>query len=251
MPKPPPKLKGFDLVFLVEPKIRPCCGPIFFTRPLESGAPDDIIESGSFGLADTGTMKLLVTCHHVWDKFQELRRENPQLKMCLCLNSNSIVLLEPIQPIDQDENLDIASFDMKPFLEQCREIEFFRFNCSREPRVKRGDALAFVGFPGRIQAHTSIGVRFQRRFHVTRAYDVTDSRVVSDLTRLKPYRQEPKLVGLKDGYGGISGSPCFLVRQNSVLQLVALATDEALGILRFTLLNCLNSAGTINRGLPC
>jgi hypothetical protein len=250
MLKPPFKLKGFDLEYLVEPQIRPCCGPIFFTRSLKSGAADDIVESGSFGLVDTGTMKLLVTCHHVWEKFEKLRAENPQLKICICLNSNSIVPLEPIQPIDQDKKLDIASFDMKPFLEQGGDIEFFSLNCNHVPRVKLGDWLVFLGFPGRIKAPTSIGVRFDRRFHATRAYDVTDWRVVSNLTRLKPYRQETELVGRRGGYGGISGSPCFLIRENLAPQLVALATEEGYGQLLCTLLNCLNSDGTINRELP-
>ena len=253
MVKPPFTLKSFDLLHLVEPAIRPCCGSIFFTQSLPSGAADDIPDHGSFVLVDTGTRKLLLTCHHVWDGFQALRSKNPKLKMGLCF-SHSIVPFEPIHPIDQDENLDIASFDMKPFLEQLSDIEFFRLNCYRVPRVKLGDWLVFLGFPGRIKAHTSIGVRFVRGFHAARAYDVTDRRVFANLTRMKPSRSqpqpEPELVGRKGGYGGISSGPCFLLRENLVPQLVALATEDAFGQLSCTLLNCLNSDGTINREFP-
>jgi hypothetical protein len=247
MLKPPFELKAFDVEFLVEPRIRPCCGSIFFARSLGSGRADDIVDNGSFVLVETGTRRLLLTCHHVWDGFQNLRSNNPESKLCMCLNSNTIVPIEPIQPIDEDKDLDIASFDVGPFLEQHSDIEFFHLNCNDVPHVNLGDWLVFLGFPGRIEAHTSIGVRFVRRFHASRAYDVTDRRVFANLTRLKPNRQEPELVGRKGGYGGISGAPCFLLRKNLVPQLVALATENAYEHLSCILLNCLNSDGTISR----
>jgi hypothetical protein len=239
--------KVADLELLVDPQIRPCCGPIFFTRSLESGAAENITANGSFGFVDTGKMKLLVTCQHVWAAFDSARRENPQMKMCVCLSSNSILVLDPIDPIDQDEKLDLASFDMEPFLTKCADSKFFPFDCNNVPHVAKGDALAFVGFPGRIQAQTSIGVMFRRRLHATFAYDVSDSRVVSDVSRLKSSKQKPESMGQEAAYGGISGSPCFLVRRNLLLQLVAFATSEALNVLRFTLAGCLNADGTLRR----
>ena len=247
--KPPFKLKSSDLLHRIEPAIRPCCGSIFFARSLTSSAADNILDHGSFVLVDTGTRELLLTCQHVLDGFQLLRGKNPELKMFICLNSNSIVALELIQLIDQDNKLDIASFDMSPSLGLGSEVEFCRLNCNHAPRVKLGDWLVFLGFPGRIKAHTSIGVRFVRGFHATRAYAVTDRRVLANLARLKPYRPEtePELVGRKGGYGGVSGAPCFLLQEDLVPQLVALATEDAYEHLSCTLLNCLKPDGTINR----
>jgi hypothetical protein len=214
---------------------------------LESGAADNISANGSFGFVDTSKMKLLVTCQHVWAAFDVARRENPQMKMCVCPSSNSVLVLDPIQPIDQDEKLDLASFDMEPFLTKCTDSKFFPLDCENVPRVVKGDALAFVGFPGRIQAQTSIGVKFWRRLHATIAYDVSDSCVYSDVSRLKSSKPEPESVRQASARGGISGSPCFLVRQNLLLQLVGFATSEALNVLRFTLARCLNADGTLKR----
>jgi hypothetical protein len=58
-----------ELTFLIEPQISPICGPLFFTRSLES-AVDNVTANGSFGLVDTGQKKLLVTCHHVLEEFE-------------------------------------------------------------------------------------------------------------------------------------------------------------------------------------
>src|SRR6266852_1816998 len=67
------KLTRNELEFLIEPQVRQFCGPIFFTLSLKS-ALGNVTNNGSFGLVDTGSKKLLVTCHHVWKEFQERRR---------------------------------------------------------------------------------------------------------------------------------------------------------------------------------
>jgi hypothetical protein len=72
----------FELAFLIEPMVRQFCGPIFFTHSLEQ-AEGNITANGSFGLVDTGTKKLLVTCYHVWDEFREAHLKNSDLMMYL------------------------------------------------------------------------------------------------------------------------------------------------------------------------
>lgn len=239
--------KVFDIRYMIEPQIRPCCGPIFFARPSKSWVRDSITANGSFGLVDTGEMKLLVTCSHVWDKFEKSRRENPDLRIFVCPDPESVVALDPIQPIDQDGELDIASFDMEPLLEQCHKSRFVRFNCACVPQVKEGDPLAFIGYPGRVEACTSIGVRFRRTPYVTFASDVSDTRVVSDISRMKRLKRRSEDEGPENEYGGISGSPCFLVRRDLQVELVAFTIEKGLNILKFTLARCLSPDGTIRR----
>jgi hypothetical protein len=73
-----------NLKFVIEPQINPFCGPLCFTRALEWAA-GHVITNGSFGLVDTGKRKLLVTCYHVWEEFENLQRKCPELKMCIFL----------------------------------------------------------------------------------------------------------------------------------------------------------------------
>jgi hypothetical protein len=240
--------KVFDLVFLAEPQMRRCCGPIFFTRPAKEMTGENIIDNGSFGLVDTGEMKLLVTCQHVWDGFRKLHDAQPELEMAIVLGGE-VRVLGALQPVDADEHLDIATFDMAPFLKDLpQDCSFFQYDCKRPQLVKSGDALAFIGYPGRVRADTSLGVRFKRQANAVFAYDLNETTIVTDVSRLMP--------GLRDGlgdqvpdmdFGGISGSPCFLVRPNATLRLVGFAKEGALKMLKLTRVSCLNADGTITR----
>ncbi|HEV2434634.1 MAG TPA: hypothetical protein VG077_01420 [Verrucomicrobiae bacterium] len=44
------------------------CGPIFIVPSLES---NEILDAGTYSLIDTGEKRLLVTCQHVWEKYEE------------------------------------------------------------------------------------------------------------------------------------------------------------------------------------
>jgi hypothetical protein len=99
------KFTRTELEYFIEPQVRQFCGPLFFTNPLETAF--GVINNGSFGLFDTGSKKLLVTCYHVWDEFQRARHENPDLKMCVCLDWGPFVVLDIEKPIGEDEKLDI------------------------------------------------------------------------------------------------------------------------------------------------
>ena len=70
------RLTRRELEFVVEPQVRQYCGVIYFTRSLER-AQGNVTANASFGLVDTGSKKLLVTCHHVWAEFQKARIESP------------------------------------------------------------------------------------------------------------------------------------------------------------------------------
>lgn len=246
--KPPFIPKLHDLSWLIEPQIRPCGGPIFFAESLTSWTGDNILHNGSFGLVDTGKMKLLVTCRHVWDEFQILRRDSPGLNLCVCINPQLVITLGDARPIDEDKERDIASFDMGPFLTHCEQSKFFPLP-HKSARVKMGDAIAFIGYPGRVDASTSIGVQFRRVFHTTFAYDVTKFTIIADVSNMKHVKRK-STEDACDEWGGISGSPCFVVRKSSSIELAGFATSVGMDQLRFTVATCLNSDGTIDRITP-
>jgi hypothetical protein len=249
MLKPPFKPKVFDLLFLMEPQIRPCCGAIFFTRSLERWTGDNTTNNGSYGLVDTGKKKLLVTCQHVWSEFQAERRNDSELKLCVCLNAGSVIPFDSACLIDQDEKLDLACFDMEPFLDKCAESQFAILNPSHVRQLKVGDALGFIGCPGRVPASTSIGVQFRRVPHVSFVYGFNDRFFMADLSRMRPLGSEKEEEADRENpYGGISGSPCFFLHPRGLLpELVGFATSVSMSLLQFTRVQFLNEDGTIRR----
>jgi hypothetical protein len=234
---------------MIEPQISPYCGPLFFARSLES-AVGNIIANGSYGLIDTARKKLLVTCWHVWDEYRKLHERDSALRMLLCLDRNPPVVLDPVEPIGQDERLDIATFDLEPLQGVLGDRRFYPLCQKPPPQVHVGDKLALIGYPGRFRHETDQGVQFGRFAYGINVSDVSGQSLVADISQMRfIYDQEPKLEEPSQ-HGGISGSPCFLVRDKRPPQLVAFVTSVAvaLNLLRLTSVLCLNPDGTIDGG---
>ncbi len=230
------KVKRFDLEWVIEPEVRRYCGPIFFTTSVDE-AEGNVIANGSFGLVETDTKKLLVTCSHVWDEFQKARSENPKLQMCICLDHKNPVIFSPDMPVGHDIRLDVVTFDMTLYLEACQGREFYKINQNPPPRVVTGDALFFIGFPGHLRHVAGEAIGFGRSPFAVRVHSVDDWRIHSDLSNLEIPQNE---------FGGISGCPCFLVRPKKPIQLIGFATQIWKEYLCFTHAKCLNADGTIN-----
>ena len=235
--RPPQHFSLDDLKLVVEPEVRQFCGPLYFARSLETAS--GVINNGSFGLIDTGSKKMLVTCHHVWNDFKKARQKNPELKMLVCLDSGLFVVLDAEKPLGEDEKLDIATFDMDSLLAACGGRKFYPLNQKPPRKVKRGDVLFVVGFPGHFRQVKDIHLSYGRQAFAIVVADCNHdgSKFISSI---------PSLNLTSDQLAGISGSPCFLVRQNFPIQLVGFVAEAAMDILHFTHARCLNPDGTIN-----
>ena len=227
--------------------IRPYCGPVFFTSSLGS-AIGTIPANGSFGLVDAGEKKLLVTCYHVWDAFEKLHGANPELRMLVCLDENAPVVVDPRHFIDQNEQLDIATFDMAALLERCGGRKFYELNQNPAPSVAKGDSLFFVGYPGWFRSANEEGVQFGRLCFRMGVSDVSGFFFIADVSKTVGFDGDWKRAVYPDekAYPGISGSPCFL-RQGRDVRLVGFTTSVVLDFLRFTHVHCLNTDGTIKK----
>lgn len=234
-----------ELKFLHEPQICPYCGPLFFARSREI-ATGNVTANGSFSLVDTGQRKLLVTCHHVWTEYQNAYRDNTEFKLLVCLDQNPPVVLDSNQLIDQDERLDITTFDMTPLLGACFGRKFYPINQNPPRKVTNGDRLYFLGYPGVFRSATDEGVSFGRMRYAVNTSAVSGSYFYADISKAKSIYDQ-KVKSKEDLYGGISGSPCFLVRRDRPVHLLGFANSISLKILRFTHASCLNSDGTIKR----
>lgn len=198
----------------IEAQVRQFCGPIFFTKSLQTPL-GNVTNNGSFGLVDTGGRKLLVTCQHVWAGFQKERDSNAGLKMCICLDRP--FCFEPGKPVWEDERLDIASFDIDPQLGGCSGRKFWPWRQNAVPAVESGDVLFFIGFPGHLRHETAECVKFGRSPFWMKVHSVDGQHVLCDILRLNVKMQPNQ-------FGGISGCPCFLVREYKTIQLAGFAT---------------------------
>ncbi len=236
----PPTISRDDLIFIIDPQVRRFCGPLFFTTSLHTPS-GNVPHNGSFGLVDTGEKKLLVTCHHVWSEFKELRSRNPELKFGFCFEMAKPVTIDMDSLlVDEDKRCDLVTFDMQPLLPICGGLKFYNLNQNRPPKINVEDVLYLIGFPGkgRLDGEDSIG--FPRQAIGTLATEVGRFRFYSSIGNL----------GLQtEDFGGISGSPCFLVREDKQIRLVGFTTGYApndMNRLSFTYAKSINPDGTIN-----
>jgi hypothetical protein len=238
------KLTTFDLNMIVEPQVRKFCGPLFFAS--STTTPRGNIESsGSFGLVSIGQTKLLVTCWHVLDAFKKMHSLDPALHFGIGFGGPRPVavsfddLLE--MKVDDERRCDLATFDVSDALDlvAASNLDFFNLNANRPPRVRVGDVLYLIGFPGkgRIDNETSIG--FPRQPIGVQASQVGEFTFFSRVGNLRLDETD---------YGGISGAPCFVVEEGAPIKLVGFATGFApneMNMLQFTYAKYIGEDGII------
>src|SRR5438445_12689157 len=98
-------------LLILEAQTKGSVGPLFFASPPYS-VMDSVSASASFALVDVGQRKVLVTCSHVWEDFENKKRQNPALGIFLQLTGPCTHRLSDNQLIDCDKSLDVATFDM-------------------------------------------------------------------------------------------------------------------------------------------
>jgi hypothetical protein len=226
-----------EMGFIAEPQIRRFCGPLFFTTSVES-ALGNITNNGSYGLIDTGIKKLLITCHHVWKGFQDERDKEPELRMCVCLDNRNPTIFDDNTLVDADKGTDLAAFDMGPYVSKCVSLEFFKLYENPVPRVKKGDVLCFVGFPGHQRKVVDSRLGVGRQCIGVRISGVDGFQLQSKFTTLR---------WTNDQFGGMSGCPCFVVKPDRAVKLAGFATSVWMNHLLFTHAGQINPDGTIKK----
>ena len=230
-------ISRFELDYVIDPQARKFCGPLFFTSSLKTPV-DTIPHNGSFGLIDTGERKLLVTCYHVWETFKELRLQNPNLKFGVCLDMGNPVAMEVDSLlVDEDKRADLVTFAMEELLPVCGRLEFFNLRQSPPPKINAGEMLFFIGFPGKGREVVNNQVGFPRQPFGVALTEVGISFFYSNVANLNK---------TADDFGGISGCPCFVVRENKPLKLVGFTTGYALNRLSFTYASRIRPDGKID-----
>jgi hypothetical protein len=234
---------------MVEGAILNHCGPLFFSRSHEL-TPAGVTCNATFGLVDTGQVKLLVTCHHVVEKFRELRAKGDAKAMGVLLGSGRPVELNEAQLRDEDKRLDLAVFDMSALLPDCAKRAFCSLHWPLAARLRPKDVLAFVGYSGVGRSISSGGANFQYEAFGLSVSDVDGVFIAADMSRLKQAGDAAALnLPTDQSIGGVSGSPCFKLSVDLRLTLVGFLTEEALQIVRMTNASCILPNGRLDRKL--
>jgi len=233
-----------ELLHFVGPQIQPFCGPLYLATSLKS-AEGTIEASGSFGLVDTGERKVLVTCDHVLEEFEALRREKSELVMGVCLDRGNPLVLKPDWLIDRNTMLDLVTFDAGPLLDACQGRQFYELHRRPPPKLSKGDKLVLHGYPGGRRVGSASGLEFGRVTFDLSVADASEFRFVADVSNVM--RIEPnRTPALADPYGGASGSPVFLRKPDAFLRLAGFTISYGLNMLTFTHASCLRPDGTLS-----
>ncbi len=218
---------------IVEPQVRKFCGPLFFITS-EDTPKNTISGNGSFGLVSTRERKLLVTCWHVLQEFKIQHAQNPNSRFGIGFGGKHpvSVALEDVlgMVVDEDRNSDLATFEVSDALDLIAQshLDFFDLNANRPPKLRVGDILFLIGFPGKGRQENRTSVGFVRQPIGVRASQVGEFSFIAEVQNLKLDQTD---------YGGISGAPCFVVNEHDIIRLVGFATGFAPGemnLLQFT-----------------
>ena len=189
---------------------------------------DNVTGSGSFGLVSIGDKKLLVTCWHVlYQKdygFKDVHALNPKVEFAIGIGGqhpHSLSFEHVMErKVDDEKRCDLVTFDISDALDlvAASDLDFFNLNANPPPQVHVGDIIYLIGFPakGRIENDKSIG--FPRQPIGVQVSQVGESNF---------FAHAPNLKLTEDDVGGISGAPCFVVREGASPKLVGFATGYA------------------------
>jgi hypothetical protein len=239
-----------ELNNVVAPEISPYRGPILFDRGGPLANDENIFTNGGYGLVDTGEKKILVTCSHVWNGFLAEREEDARVRMLVCLeyNPQTLIPFNDLKPIDQDERLDLVTFDMSPLRGACLTRKFYALHQNPPRKLNIGDKLVLIGNPGIYRMEVTAGLLTGATVYGVNVSSVDGFRFQADISDVNVQEKLPPARKPQSSpHGGISGSPCFLYRDGRPCELVGFVTGDWMKLLFFSHASCINRDGTIKR----
>jgi len=174
--------------------------------------------NGTVSLVDFGNGPKAITCFHVLAEYKKRKAENKNT--IFQIGNVEVDVLNNI--IDEDENLDLAIINLKAEDVSAITNGDVIGSCFYQPtswppgEVKKGDSLAFGGFPGLMRELESKNEVVFRSWSsgASLVEAVNDDYIVCQFERVhwvKPDGMEAKGEDLHD-LGGLSGAPVFIWR---------------------------------------
>ncbi len=198
------------------------CGPIFVAPALDS-YPKDLIGNGTYALIDTGEMRLLVTCCHVWDKFQEQHdADNETILAVVVGEGDSVIAFKNPERhrIAINRDIDLVVFEFEPEGLGVRHNKtWFKISEWPIPKIANGECIVTLGFPGAWRTTVGTECNFKGVAIPLVVTDTTDRT----LAAFSVEENQSVLSDMKDAWGGISGSPAYRLTKDGELQIVGFA----------------------------
>ena len=244
---------------LVIPQIKQALGPLFFATSLGQ-KKGNVINNGSFAYVATHQKNLLVTCHHVWNGFLNERKKIPNLQLCGCFDDKTPIPFCTLpdgtanKPIDQDRQMDIAVFDMKPFEHYVKDKNFFFPNHVPESMVNINDVIAIIGCPGKQRIDLGHAVGWGRQPYIGFVSEISGFKIKVDFTRMMSLNRELTInpTDKDPATTGTSGCPCFVFRSDYKPYLIGFVTEHQIKFkneVHITYASCINENGTLKSPL--
>jgi hypothetical protein len=194
------------------------CGPIFIVPSLDS---DEIIDAGTYALIDTGEKRLLVTCHHVWEKYEEQHDKNGNTVLAVAVGDSIISFKDPLKHrISFDRDLDIVVLEFEPeTIGIPHKKSWFKVTEWPISKVDKGTWVVTLGYPGALRSKSEFVCRVQSvpmPLNVTDTSDRAFSAFCSNENR-QVLNDTKNSLGY---FGGISGSPAYCYSANGELRIV-------------------------------
>lgn len=195
------------------------CGPIFVAPALNS-YPEQMLGNGTYALIDTGQRRLLVTCCHVWDEYEKQHETNSEAILAISLGDgdSNIAFKNPknhLISLDRDSDLVVLEFEPEE-IKVSHEKSWFKISNWPIPRIKKGNHIVTLGFPGAWRRAAGVECVFRR---VVIPFAVTDVGNYS-IAAFSDGKNDQVLNDMKNCLGGFSGSPAYHFNENRELRLV-------------------------------
>lgn len=225
-------------------KILSFCGAIYIA-PNSDAPPCDILDNGSFGLIDTGEKKLLVTCFHVLDFYENEKARNPSAIMAVVLGTGYKTQLFDLPLVDSNPDIDLAVFDWGE--RPSEEKSFLPVRQFPIPQAQIGGAIVLQGFPRTQREGTQTSGSFGAFFFGGTITAVNDRTILVA-------SGEHSLTSVDTGeplepieLSGISGSPAYTFRNGWKLAGFVRGGKTTQHSLFLTHASFINPDGTLNR----
>jgi hypothetical protein len=202
--------------------------------PSRKAQPKDVFYNGTVSFIDTGTEKLLITCGHVIDQFNELREANPDTILAITGNDGTQpVIVSDAEVIDNGgKQLDLAVLRLPdPDRITWGGKSYFKAAVWPPIRAAKGQVAVLVGFPGMHREPSARGLEVRATpicDFVTSVSDRNIFLVDEDMARVA-VKHNPSLKDLAS-LGGMSGSAVYVVDEvRQVPQLVGFMYEAGEG----------------------
>jgi len=191
-----------------------------------------IENNGTCCLVRTRTRRILITCAHVWNAFEDFQNTHAGAQLWISLGVDDLSLgpsfplaLRNPKVIAKDDSLDLATvtFDGIDSLEAQR---FYYFKPRPEPTARKGDIIHYIGYAGDAvrEGNPSLTLNYCYSSHT-----IHDSSRTRFILHSKPgtihHKDQNGNPMMAFRAGGESGAPVFKVQTNFELELAGIVSQ--------------------------